>query len=280
MARSIQQANRIDDKEVEVLSHWACVTGASSGIGYATAIALAHNGFRVLAHGFRNEEGLQKLQSELQEFGAECRIAKSDLSTEQGRDSLIAEVDQLGSPLQSFAHIAGLDVLTGDTAKKSFTEKLERLWKMDVESTVHLSRAIGSRMKSAAIESGKLGQGLLPPSLVTTGWDQALIGMEGDSGEMFSVIKGAIMSFTQSLSRSLAPAVRVNCVAPGWIKTKWGELTHDYWDKRARSESLLRRWGRPDDIAHQFVFLSSPNAAFISGQVINVNGGFAGRMLD
>ena len=55
------------------------------------------------------------------------------------------------------------------------------------------------------------------------GWDQAETGMEGDSGELFAASKGAIMAFSRSLALSLAPAVRVNCLAPGWIRTAWGE---------------------------------------------------------
>ena len=52
-----------------------------------------------------------------------------------------------------------------------------------------------------------------------------------------------------SLAKSLAPKVRVNCIAPGWIKTAWGEKASEAWQERAKRESLLQRWGRPDDIA-------------------------------
>jgi 3-oxoacyl-[acyl-carrier protein] reductase len=67
--------------------------------------------------------------------------------------------------------------------------------------------------------------------------------------------------------------VRVNCLAPGWIKTAWGEQASDAWQQRAKSESLLQRWGTPEDVAHAARFLVSPAAAFITGQVIAVNGG-------
>ena len=68
--------------------------------------------------------------------------------------------------------------------------------------------------------------------------------MAGDSGELFAAVKGAVMAFSLSLARSLAPAVRVNCLAPGWIKTKWGDRASDYWQQRAIDESLLARWVR------------------------------------
>jgi 3-oxoacyl-[acyl-carrier protein] reductase len=66
----------------------------------------------------------------------------------------------------------------------------------------------------------------------------------------------------------------VNCVAPGWIRTQWAEQASDYWQQRAQRQSLCGRWGRPEDIAKAVLFLASPAAEFINGQVIPVNGGF------
>ena len=109
---------------------------------------------------------------------------------------------------------------------------------------------------------------------MTIGWDQADVGMEGDSGELFAATKGAVMSFSKSLARSLAPQVRVNCIAPGWIKTAWGEHASEAWQKRAVRESMLGRWGTPEDIAAAIRWFAGPDAAFVTGQVVNVNGGF------
>ena len=79
-----------------------------------------------------------------------------------------------------------------------------------------------------------------------------------------------------SLARSLAPKVRVNCLAPGWIKTSWGNQASETWQDRAQRESALGRWGTPEDVARVARFLVSPAAAFVTGQVISINGGFAG----
>jgi 3-oxoacyl-[acyl-carrier protein] reductase len=110
--------------------------------------------------------------------------------------------------------------------------------------------------------------------ILNIGWDQAEQGMAGESGEMFAAVKGAVMAFTRSLAQSLAPEVRVNCLAPGWIRTAWGEKASDYWQERAARQSLLGRWGTPEDVAKAAVLLASPAAEFINGQVIPVNGGF------
>jgi 3-oxoacyl-[acyl-carrier protein] reductase len=91
---------------------------------------------------------------------------------------------------------------------------------------------------------------------------------------MFAAIKGAVMAFTRSLAQSLAPEVRVNCLAPGWIRTAWAEKASDYWQNRAKRQALRNRWGTPEDVARTAAFLASPAADFITGQVIPINGGF------
>jgi 3-oxoacyl-[acyl-carrier protein] reductase len=110
-------------------------------------------------------------------------------------------------------------------------------------------------------------------AILNIGWDQADRGMEGDSGELFATAKNAVMGFTRSLAVSLAPEVRVNCIAPGWIQTAWGEQAGPVWQERVMRETPLRRWGTPDDIAALARFLVSPAASYITGQVISCNGG-------
>src|SRR5260221_5037539 len=109
--------------------------------------------------------------------------------------------------------------------------------------------------------------------ILNMGWDQAERGMAGDSGDVFAATKGAVMAFTRSLARSLAPEVRVSCLVPGWIKTKWGDQASRAWQDRAAAESLLKRWGTPEDVARVARFLVSPAAAFVNGQIVAVNGG-------
>ena len=81
------------------------------------------------------------------------------------------------------------------------------------------------------------------------------------------------MAFSRSLAVSLAPEVRVNCLAPGWIRTTWGEQASDAWQKRAVDETPLGRWGAPEDVAAVARFLVSPAAAFVTGQSVRINGG-------
>jgi len=241
----------------------AVVTGSSSGIGRAIATQLANAGANVIVHGFHHFEAAKQLATTIRDQGREADAIEADLSSPQARTELVDRCWQRG-PVDIWINNAGADVLTGKPADWSFEKKLERLWEVDVLGTLQLSRDIGARMKLR-------GSG----AILNMGWDQAEIGMAGESGEMFATIKGAIMAFTRSLAKSLAPQVRVNCLAPGWIQTEWGTDASDYWQQRATSESLLQRWGTPQDVARAARFLVSNEASFITGQIIAVNGGRA-----
>jgi 3-oxoacyl-[acyl-carrier protein] reductase len=81
------------------------------------------------------------------------------------------------------------------------------------------------------------------------------------------------MAFSKSLALTLAPQVRVNCLAPGWIQTDWGNTASERWHDRVRRETPLGRWGTPADVARVARWLVSPAADFITGQVIRINGG-------
>ena len=141
-------------------------------------------------------------------------------------------------------------------ARRGFEEKLQVLLDVDVRSSVVLSKVAGERM---AREAGGV--------ILNIGWDQADRGMEGASGELFAASKNAVMGFTRSLAVSLAPRVRVNCIAPGWIRTAWGETASEAWQERVRRETPLGRWGTPEDVAKVARFLASSDAAYLTGQV-------------
>jgi 3-oxoacyl-[acyl-carrier protein] reductase len=168
----------------------------------------------------------------------------------------------LGVVPEGWINNAGADILTGSGIELSFEQKLEALWRVDVRSTLELSRLAGKLM---AENNGGV--------LINLGWDQAETGMEGDSGTLFGTIKGAVITMTRALAVDLAPKVRVHCVSPGWIRTAWGEQAPKLWQERVLRETPLGCWGQPEDVARAFVWLISPATKYLSGQTLRVNGG-------
>jgi 3-oxoacyl-[acyl-carrier protein] reductase len=247
----------------DLVGQAAVVTGSSSGIGRAIALRLAAAGADCLVHGYVHADSARATAKEVERLGGHSHIVLANLAEPTEQDRLVAEAFAWRPDISIWINNAGADVLTGSAAEWSFDQKLAELWRVDVTATIRIARQVGQRMAAGA-----------GGSIVNMGWDQAEQGMAGDSGELFAAIKGAIMAFSRSLAQSLAPQVRVNCLAPGWIRTAWAEGASEDWQQRAVAESLLGRWGAPEDVAATAHFLVSPAAAFITGQIIAVNGGF------
>jgi 3-oxoacyl-[acyl-carrier protein] reductase len=241
---------------------WAMVTGASSGIGRTVAITLAERGWNVGLHCRQSLAQAEEVARAVLALQRDAFVLQADLANETECEPLVADAWHRSGGVKAWLHFAGVDILTGEFAKLSFDEKLTLTVQVDLLGTIRVARSVGQRMRQA-------GGG----SIVTVGWDQSATGMEGDSGEIFASAKGGVSAFTRSLSRSLAPTVRVNCVAPGWIKTAWGASASEGWQERVLRETPLKRWGSPTDVSAVSAFLVSDEAAFLTGQTILVNGG-------
>jgi 2-amino-4-hydroxy-6-hydroxymethyldihydropteridine diphosphokinase len=238
------------------------VTGSTSGIGQAIAFELRAAGADVIIHGRRLHSAAGSVAWRVRWHDAQPKMILADLSEPGACEHLVDRAWEHASGIDIWINNAGADVLMGAAADWSFERKLEELLAVDLRATMLLSREVGHRMKEA-------GHGVI----VNMGWDQAETGMEGDSGQLFGSVKGAVMAFTKSLALTLAPEVRVNCLAPGWIKTAWGESASMEWQERVVRETPLQRWGTPQDVAAAARWLVSPAAAYVTGQIIRVNGG-------
>ena len=255
-------------KDAELSGKTAVVSGSSSGIGRAIAIELASAGAAIVVHGRSNRSGAKDTEKLIRTQGGDALSILGDVARLDWCPQFVEEAWAWRNGVDIWINNAGADVLTGKTAHASFDRKLDLLWRVDVRATIALSRLIGNRMANRG------------GSILNIGWDQAWRGMAGESGEMFAASKGAIMSFTLSLAQSLAPTVRVNCLAPGWIQTKWGDKASEEWQTRARTEALVNRWGQPEDVAHVARFVVGPHAQFLNGQIVNINGGVRTGPLD
>lgn len=240
----------------------ALVTGSTSGIGKAIALELAGCGADVIVHGRRSREAAENVVAALRRLNVRSDLRLADLREPEQCQRLVTEAWEIWQGLDVWINNAGADTLTGEATRWPFERKLEELYAADVRATLLLSRAVGERMKA--------GRGGV---ILNMGWDQAETGMAGDSGELFAAAKGAIMAFTRSLALSLAPTVRVNALAPGWIRTAWGEGASSEWQERVLRETPLHCWGTPQDVAALARWLVSPAARYVTGQIVRCNGG-------
>lgn len=240
----------------------AAVTGSTSGIGKAIALEFAAAGADVLIHGRRTRAAADAVAAEAGNLDVRAGVLMADLADPDACATLVRSAWDAWGGIDVWINNAGADTLTGEAAHWPFERKLAALWEVDVRATVLLARAAGARMKAA-------GGGVI----LNMGWDQAETGMEGDSPQLFAAAKAAVMAYSKSLALSLAPEVRVNCLAPGWIRTAWGENASEAWQQRVLRETPLRRWGTPQDVAGVARWLASPAARFLTGQVIRINGG-------
>jgi 3-oxoacyl-[acyl-carrier protein] reductase len=239
------------------------VTGASSGIGRAIALAAAHAGADVALTYRVNEQGARQVERQITAYGRRAVVIRLDVTDEVSLRAVGPTARQELGGLDVWVNNAGADVLTGAAASLSRIEKLDRLLAVDLRGTM-----LGS-WQAAEILAAEEAGGVI----INMSWDHALSGMAGSNPQLFAAVKGAVLAFSKSLARSVAPRVRVNVLAPGWIETSFAAGLNDEMRRRVAESTPLKRWGSPEDVAGAAVFLASPAAAFLTGETILVGGG-------
>jgi 3-oxoacyl-[acyl-carrier protein] reductase len=239
------------------------VTGASSGIGRAIALAAARAGADVAITYRQNESGALDVERELRALGRRTAVIKLDLADRQSVSDVGPEARAALGRLDVWVNNAGADILTGDGASLSQVEKLDRLISVDLRGTMLASWQAAELL--GAQEAGGV--------IINMSWDHVLSGMEGVNPQMFAAVKGGVLAFSKSLARSVGPRVRVNVIAPGWIETAFAARMDERARRAAAESSPLKRWGTPEDVAAAAVFLASAGANFMTGQTMLVGGG-------
>lgn len=239
------------------------VTGGSSGIGRAIALAAARAGADVAVTYRSNDSGARDVAQAIGTLGRRAAVIHLDLAREQSIRALGPAARKALGRVDVWVNNAGADVLTGRAAALSPVEKLDLLVAVDLRGTM-LASWEAAELLAAQPDGGVI---------INMSWDHVLTGMPGTDPQLFAAVKGGVLAFSKALARTIAPRVRVNVLAPGWIETSFGAGASEEMRRAVAEATPLKRWGVPDDVAGAAVFLASPAAAFLTGQTILVGGG-------
>lgn len=239
----------------------AVITGASRGIGAATALMLARAGANVVVNYVQNRAAAQRVVAGATALGVSAVAVRADVSLMSGARRVVEKA------LSQFGRLDMLVANAGIWEGAPIDQLNEKLWdrviKMNLKSVYtccHLAAQVMKRQRE--------GRMVLVSSTA---------GQRGEANySCYAAAKGAIISFTKSISVELAPfGIRVNCVAPGWVETDMA--AEPLSDPRQRREILsqipIGRVAAPEDVAGVILFLVSDLARHIIGEVVNVNGG-------
>jgi 3-oxoacyl-[acyl-carrier protein] reductase len=238
----------------------ALVTGASRGIGRGIALQLGREGWDVCVNYIQQKESAEQVVAALQAMGRRAIAVQADVADAAAVTSMVKTVETALGPISLLVNNAGI---AGQTL---FQDTTDEMW--DRYLAVNLT---GARNTIRAVLPHMLHEKDGCIINISSMW-----GLRGASCEVaYSCTKAALIALTRSLALELAPShIRVNCVAPGPIKTDMVEaLGQEIMDMLAE-ETPLGRLGTPEDIAHAVAFFASDKASFITGQVLTADGGF------
>ncbi len=241
----------------------AIITGGTGGIGSATAIELAKSGYSIALNGI-DDEASKSIMSELKNMNADAKYYHFDVTNEEEVNEYVNKIAQDFGQIDVLVNCAGglggrsrFEVMT--------TEFYRKVLALNLDSAFFMSRACIPYLKQST-----------NPSIINfssnAGWNAG-----GPGAGMYGTSKGAIVTFTRALAKDLAEyKIRVNAVAPGTIDTPFHDATKknnpqlfESW----KNNILLKRFGDPREVGTVIEFLVSDKAAFITGEVVQINGG-------
>jgi 3-oxoacyl-[acyl-carrier protein] reductase len=254
---------------MDVRGKAAIVTGSATGMGRSTALMLAELGCTVVVNHSRSEAEARDPAAEVEKRGAEALLVQADVSSDVDCKRMVqAAVDRWGR-LDVLVNNAGTTVFVPHRDLDALTDEAwDRIWAVNVKGAFYMSRAAAVPMRAA-------GQGAIVNVSSTAGV------RGGGSSIPYAASKAALINLTVSMARVLAPEVRVNCVAPGFIDTRW--LAQGYGERfeamreNVRQSTPLRDAGQPEHMA-QAVLSMITGMDWVTGQTVVVDGGASIRL--
>ena len=241
------------------MSKVAFITGATRGIGKAIALELAKEGYNIALNYRTENEALENLKKEISEIGVECYPVQGDVSKAEDSERMTKEIIEHFEQIDVLVNNAGItkDNLILRMKEEEFTDVIN----VNLVGTFNITKNVIKYMTKKRY--GKIIN------------LSSVVGISGNAGQSnYAASKAGIIGFTKSIAKELASRnITANAVAPGFIKTDMTNVLKDEIKEAIESTIPLKRLGTAEDVAKVVKFLASDESSYITGQVINVDGG-------
>lgn len=238
-----------------------CITGASRGIGKATAIEFAKNHYNIILNYLQNEQQAKETKKEIEtHYHVSVLLIQADISKEQEAIKVIE------TGINTFGSIEVLVNNAGIAIDNEFYTKTEQEFKQVLQTNL-----LGPYFMSKHISPHMLKQ--KKGSIIQVGSTNGIHTYYPESID-YDASKAALISLTHNLAVQFAPFIRVNLVACGWVETDHNQLLEETFKQKEINKILLKRFAKPEEIAKTIYFLASSNASYINGSIIRVDGGY------
>ena len=235
------------------------VTGGSRGIGKETAKVYAENGYDVAINYVSDRTDVEGIKKEFQDMGVKCLMIKADVSNEEDVNNMVEKVISEFGKIDVLVNNAGItkDTLLMRMSKEDFDKVID----INLKGTFLVTKAVSKYMMKKRCGS-----------IINL---SSVVGVAGNSGQSnYSASKAGIIGFTKSIAKELASRnIRANAVAPGFIETDMTNVLKDEVKESIGNQIPLKRMGTAREVAEVIYFLGTEKSSYITGQVINIDGG-------
>ena len=241
------------------MEKYALITGAIRGIGKQIAITLAKQGYNIALNYRKENEELENTKKEIEEIGVQVLAVKGDVANFEECENFVKQVIERFGQIDVLVNNAGItkDMLLMRMKKEDFEQVIDT----NLVGTFNVTKNVVPYMMKA--RSGRIIN------------ISSVVGISGNAGQTnYSASKAGIIGFTKSLAKEIASRnILVNAVAPGFIETNMTDVLKDDVKQEIAKNIPLKRMGTAHDVANVVKFLASDDSSYITGQVINVDGG-------
>ena len=235
------------------------VTGASRGIGKEVALKYAENGYNVVINYASDKTDVESLKKEFEEKNVETIIEKADVTNSNQIEELVKKAIEKFGKIDVLVNNAG--ITKDNLLMRMSEEEFDKVIEVNLKGTYIVTKAVTKYMMKK--RSG---------SIINL---SSVVGVAGNAGQTnYSASKAGIIGFTKSVAKELASRnIRANAVAPGFIETDMTAVLPDTVKENIHNQIPLRRMGTAKEVANLIYFLGSEESSYITGQVINIDGG-------